>query len=280
MIDYENLKQEIEEEYELTVRGEQQDKNRLYMLLSQYIRRTIEVTVMEGSRIKQDDLEDILQNTMLAIFEKGIYNYKKQGKSFAGYCCMIARNKAIDYANHKRRENISRIAMASDEDYSIEEWMDYLTGGQSEANSKTPENTLMDMELHLERIGMLKQLLHLIMNQKEKAYRTVGCCYTIILFQILHPRTKELSSPKWAFEELKEKPLLDSADRFLYEMNKRMKYGKLVWGSYFWDSMETEEAGTLICDLIFGERFKIKDLENWSIRFRNKLKEEICYDLC
>ncbi len=278
MIDYELLKQEIELEYEGIIAGIQKDKNRLFELLNQYIRKTIEMTVRNGGLAAPEDVEEVIQITMLVILESGLSNYKKQGKSFAGYCCMIAKNKAIDYMKRKRRDLITMITIDQDTDYNNDEKIDYLMYHHAKDPMKTPENRLLSLECQLEHIGMLKRLVHILMNQKDKAYRIIGCCYTIVLFQLLNPKTKELSSPAWAFEELKDNTIQISADRFLNEFNERVRLGKISWGSHFQDSMETEEDGTLICDILFGDRFKRKDLENWSLRFRNKLKDEICYE--
>ncbi|MDF2907839.1 MAG: hypothetical protein K0R34_3160 [Herbinix sp.] len=278
MIDYELLKQEIEQEYEGIIAGNQKDKNRLFELLNQYIRKTVEITVRNGGQVALENVEEVIQITMLVILESGLSNYKKQGKSFAGYCCMIAKNKAIDYMKRRRRDSIGMIAIDQDGDYNEDEKIDYLMYRHAKEPIKTPENRLLSLECQLEHIGMLKHFVHILMNQREKAYKTVGCCYTIILFQLLNPKTKELSSPAWAFEELKTNTIQVSADCFLDEFNKRVRLGKISWGSCFQDSMETEELGQLICDIIFGERFKRKDLENWSLRFRNKLKDEICYE--
>jgi DNA-directed RNA polymerase specialized sigma24 family protein len=278
VIDYELLKREIEQEYEKIDSGIQKDKNRLFELLIQYIRKTIEITVRNGGQAAQEDVEEVIQITMLVILETGLSNYKRQGKSFAGYCCMIARNKAIDYMKRRRRDSIAMIAIDQDTDYNEDEKIDYLMYYHTKEHIKTPENRLLSLECQLEHIRMLKHFVQILMNQKDKAYKTIGCCYTIILFQLLNPKTKELSSPAWAFDELRNNTIQFSADRFLNEFNKRVKVGRLSWGSHFQDSMETEEDGTLICDIIFGDRFKRKDLENWSLRFRNKLKDEICYE--
>jgi DNA-directed RNA polymerase specialized sigma24 family protein len=278
VIEYQLLKQEIELEYERIIDGMQRDKNHLFELLNQYIRKTIEITIRSGGQASQEDLEEVMQNTMLAVLERGLTNYSKQGKSFAGYCCMIARNKAIDFVKRRRRDMIAMITIDSDTDYSVDEKIDNLLYQLSRNNSGTPESRLLTIEGQLEHIRILKRFLHIIMNRKEKAYKTVGCCYTIILFQLLNPKSKELSSPAWAFEELKNNKIQFSADRFLDEFNKRVKLGRINWGTYFQESMESEEFGELICNIIFGERFKRKDLENWSLRFRNKLKDEICYE--
>lgn len=187
---------------------------------------------------------------------------------------MIAKNKAIDYVKKRNREKIAMIAVDGDTEYCDDEKIDYLLYHHSKGSVQTPENRILALESQMEHINLLKSLLHRILNWKEKAYKTVGCCYTIILFQLLNPTTKELSSPAWAYEELKDNTVQESADRFLLEFNKRVRFGKISWGSHFEDSMETEEDGILICDIVFGERFKRKDLENWSLRLRNKIKQE------
>lgn len=172
-------------------------------------------------------------------------------------------NRNLDVTENDA-EKMFTIAVDYDEKGNYEKALDYF---QKAAN--------LD---HSSAQFYFKQFIHKILNQKEKPYRTVGCCYTIILFQLLNPHTKELSSPAWAFEELKDNTIQISADRFIDEINGRINFGKISWGSYFQDAMETEEHGELICNIIFGERFKRKDLENWSRRFRSKLKDEICYE--
>ena len=52
----------------------------------------------------------------------------------------------------------------------------------------------------------------------------------------------------------------------------------------FLDAMDEQEEGIFVSDIVFGERFKVKDFENWSLRLQAKLKrklletgEELCF---
>ena len=118
------------------------------------------------------------------------------------------------------------------------------------------------------------------MNQKGKPYRTLGCCYTMVLFHRYHPNSKELSSPKWAFEEVKETCVGDSADRFAREINEWFPRFHLYWGDAFVDGMDKKEDNIYISDMIFEEHFCTKDFENWSGRMRNRLRCELYEEVC
>jgi len=277
MVEYELLKQNIEQEYDLVIADEQRDKGHLFELISQYIKRTIEITLSYGYRANKEDVEDVLQTTMMAVFETGLSSYRKQGKSFAGYCCMIAKNKAIDFLKKRRFDKIELISV--NRDLSDDEKIDLLLNYESKEFIDNQDSRLLFMERKLEQISILKDLISKLLNLKEKAYRTVGFCYTVILFQLLNPKAKELSSPQWAFDEIKDRTIQYSADRFIFEFNNRIGIGKVSWGPYFYDSMESEEFGILVCDMIFGEYFDRKDLENWCVRIRKKLLKDICYEL-
>ena len=132
MVDFKVLKQEIDLIYREFKSGKITDMNRFYELLSKYIRKTIENIIQYRGYVDQNAVEDLLQDTLLDVFENGIYNYKV------------------------------------------------------------------------------------------------------------------LSSPTWAFEELKDKTLQYSADRFIIEFNRRLSKGRIAWGPLFLDQMEEEEFGVLI----------------------------------
>ena len=65
------------------------------------------------------------------------------------------------------------------------------------------------------------------------------------------------------------------AERFLEEMREWMPNVPLMWNADFLDAMDEVEDGVLVSDIVFGERFKTKDFENWSLRLREKLKRQL-----
>ena len=102
----------------------------------------------------------------------------------------------------------------------------------------------------------------------------------MVLFHRHNPKTKELTSPSWAFDELKDKTIEDSSDRFSREINEWFPHFGLCWGNDFLDGMDEIEEEIYISDMIFGEHFKAKDLENWSTRTRKKIREEMFEQSC
>lgn len=153
----------------------------------------------------------------------------------------------------------------------------HFSGGEVYCN---PEKLLIRQEKRLEQIEAVKKYLHRMVSQKGKPYRTVGSCYTMILFHRHNPGSKELSSPKWAFETVREDTVEESADQFINEMNEWFPRLHLYWGDDFLDGMEEMEEGIYISDMVFGEHFKVKDFENWSLRLRWKMREELLEEVC
>ena len=50
---------------------------------------------------------------------------------------------------------------------------------------------------------------------------------------------------------------------------------ELGYRKEYMDGMEEKEDGRFIADIIYGEHFKVKDFENWSLRMRKKMKEKM-----
>lgn len=150
----------------------------------------------------------------------------------------------------------------------------------SNGTDSDPEKLFMKRERIRDQIQLVKKYLHKIVNQTSKPYKTVGCCYTMILFHRHHSKTKELSSPKWAFDTIQENTVQKSADSFMEEMNEWFPQFHLVWGTVFLGGMEQEENDTRISDMVFGEHFTTKDFENWSFRLRKKMREELLEEVC
>ena len=97
----------------------------------------------------------------------------------------------------------------------------------------------------------------------------------MIIFQKYYPKTKELTSPKWAFEVLERKSVGQGAEHFLEEIRQWMPGVPFQWNDDFLKAMEEREEKQPVSDIIFGERFRTKDFENWSLRLREKIKRQL-----
>lgn len=254
----------IEAEYEAFCLDRSKDLSKMYELLYDYIYSFVVRKIKHNPYVDFGCAEEVTQEAMMAVAEK-IYTFEKKGAKFTTICCAIAKNKMIDYI----REKISQKEDATEE---IVMEGDFFGGHGMFGN---PEKLLLMQEHKLEQIELLKKYLRLFMSQKGKPYKTAACCYTMILFHKYHPNTKELSSPKWAFDEIHDYTVEESADRFEREINQWFpKYG-LYWGDDFLDEMEESVEGLLIADMVYEEHFRVKDFENWSIRMRKKMKDTI-----
>ena len=135
----------------------------------------------------------------------------------------------------------------------------------------------------LELIDRTKHYLKLFVELPEKPYRLVSGCFSMLLFHKYFPKTRELSSPGWAFEQLVESSVELGADHFMEEMNEWMPYLSLYWSDEFLDGLYDIENGKQVGQLIFGEHFKKKDFENWIAGIRKKIKKkmsEVEYNRC
>ena len=223
------------------------------------------------SAVDYASVEELTQEVLIAIVEK-IPNYEKDQAKFTTYCCNIAKNKVVDHIRKKIRKPEESIEEKEEKEDSKPFAISDL--------SSNPEKILLLQEQKLGQIDLLKKYLKLFMSQKGKPYRTTACCYTMILFHKYNPDSRELSSPKWAFEEVHENTVEESADRFEKEINQWFPKFGLYWGNDFLDKMEEEEDGILIADMIYEEHFKLKDFENWSLRIRKKIKDAVlCQEL-
>jgi len=74
---------------------------------------------------------------------------------------------------------------------------------------------------------------------------------------------------------LSPKTVEAGAEQFLEEMRDWMPNVPFMWNADFLDAMDEIEDGVLVSDIVFGERFKTKDFENWSLRLREKLKQQL-----
>lgn len=243
----------------------------MYEKLGLYLRWVVNGILRNSGFMNRDVTEEVVQDALTEIAVKAIYTFEKEKAKFTTYCTGIAKNKAIDYIRKANRYSMS--------EYDETDERKIIHFGSREAYSD-PEELLMKYERRLEQIEAVKKYLNKMVNQTGKPYRTVGCCYTMILYHRHHPDSKELSSPKWAFETICEDTVEVSADNFIEEMNEWFPKLHLYWGDAFLDGMEEMENDTRVSDIVFGERFKEKDLENWSLRMRKKMREELLEEVC
>ena len=269
MKDFQEICEQIEAEYSRYQETGRWNEEAVYLLLSDYVHGRVETIVRMNGWTDEAAVEDVVADTCLEAMTKGREQYrlkvKPEGSRYACYCLGIARNKACDYVKRRSRELLS--GGLGDKEL--------INPPESGARPEAPEERLLRLEYMLELADMTRRALLCIVNWKDKAYRTVGNCYTLVLYALRHQNSRELSSPSWAYEQLSGRTVGESADSFTDEINSRLNGWRLRWGPDFLDSLEKEEFGCMICNLVFDRYFKVKDLENWSRRFRQKLKAEL-----
>lgn len=263
------LGEAIEQEYQMYKKDSERDLNTLFTMVRDYIRPTIAMVIKKGSYLDEDSVEELAQDVMLTLAAGGLEKYQEGNAHFATYCTKIAMNKAIDWGRKWTRH--------AEEYYEGDEALNQYVESKLSASGfhLTPEQEYLKKEYVYEQYETMKKYLNILVNQTGKPYRTLGCCYTLVLFNLVHPDSKELSSPKWAFDEMKDSDMQENADEFMNEFHERMPSVELEWGDDFLDGMDEQENGTYISEMIFGEHFTKKDLENWSLRFRKKMRQEL-----
>ena len=258
------LSAEVEAEYDAFCANPNRDRQRLYELLFAYLKYMTWKFMNENNDIDEVELEDIANEVLAYVATEGLHTFKKEKALFTTYCAQIVKHKVWNWK--KKRIHL---CLNAEDDFK----------GHLEAkhrlSSCSPEYQIFACEKQLEMIALVKKYIKTFMDWKQKPYRTVGCGFTMIIFQKYHPRTKELTSPKWAFEVLESKTVEQGAESFLAELRQWMPGVSFCWNDVFLNAMNEIEEGQLIGDIIFGERFRAKDFENWSLRLRDKIKRQL-----
>ena len=265
MVNYTSLGADVEVEYDAFCAEPTRDLTVFYEKLFVYLKYMTRKFMNENRYVDEMEIEDIANEVMAYVATEVLHTYKKEKAMFATYCAQIVKHKVW---NWKKK----RIRICLDTEGEFEESMERMEGGRDE---ESPECKLLTCESRIEMIALVKKYIKALMEWKQKPYRTVGCGFTMLLFQKHHPNTKELTSPKWAFEMLSPKTVEAGAEQFLEEMREWMPNVPLMWNADFLDAMDEMEDGVLVSDIVFGERFKTKDFENWSLRLREKLKRQL-----
>lgn len=258
--------QEIEEEYQAIRADADRDRGHLYELLWSYIAHIVAKTVrVLGGSAGSGIIEDLTQETMVAVMKTGMEQFESKNALFSTYCGVIAKNKTVDWIRKQRRQWVNEV-----EDTVIDECSDDRSDYRS-----NPEEAILREEYRLAHIDKTKKYLRMFVELPERPQKLVSCCYTLILFQRYHPMSKQLSSPGWSYEQLEGQTVENGADRFMSEINEWLPYLRLYWGDEFLDEMDQPYEQGYVRDIIFSEHYQIKDFENWSIRIRAKLKKQM-----
>ena len=239
--------------------------NEFYEKLFRYLKYMTWKFMNKNQFVDESEIEDIANEVLAYVATEILDTFQKEQAMFTTYCAQIVKNKVWNWK--KKR---SRILL--DIEGNLEQGID---ASEHSASYQSPEQQLIQCESQLKMIQLLKKYITALMDFKQKPYRTVSCGFTMILFQKYHPYTSELTSPKWAYENLREDQVWQGADRFISEMREWMPQIPFRWSNEFLDAMDQMEDGIYIGDIVFGERFKMKDFENWSRRLREKIKQQL-----
>lgn len=260
MINYTALKGNVEEEYQRYCTESNYDVNLLYEKLYDFLQYIVRKFM--GQRYYMDEIDDVVNETMEVIASKGLREFVKKEAEFSTYCAAIAKNKVNNLCKKHYR-------MLLDVDGELENRL------ESEECYPSPEYQMMILEKRLDQIALAKKYIKMLMDWKQKPYRTVSCVFAMLLFHRYHPDTKELASPKWAYGELMSSTVVQGADRFVDEMQEWIPRLQVLWSDEFIDAMDALEDGIYVSDIVFGEHFKVKDFENWSLRLRQAIKKRL-----
>lgn len=255
----------IETEYDEYCKDKSRNLDYMYALLADYLYWVISSMIKMNFGSGRDVAEELTQDVMLIISTDKIYTFKKTAAKFTTFCRAIAEKKAIDYIKKRKRHKNSSYEGIQADNFEFDGTKIY----------QNPEKLLLIQERKLEQIELLRKYLTCLMNRKEESYKTTACCYTLVLFHKYHPDSKMLSSPKWAYEEVEKETVKNSAMRFEREINEWFPTYQLAWGDAFLTRMEEQLKDEFVANVQYGKHFDTKDFENWSIRMRKKIKDEL-----
>ena len=258
---YTSLSAEVEAEYDAFCMEPNRTMDVFYDKLFRYLKYMALKFMNEADYVDESEIEDIANEVLAYVADKVLHTFQKKQAKFSTYCAQIVKYKVWNWKKKRVRELLGNEEEEEDSKYGV--------------NYQTPEHQQLALESQLEMIRLVKKYIKVLMDWQQKPYRTVSCGFTMILFQKHHPHTTELTSPKWAYESLSPYQVWEGAERFLKEMREWMPQVPLRWSNEFMDAMDEKEDGAVIGEIVFGERFKVKDFENWSLRLREKIKKQL-----
>lgn len=214
---------------------------------------------------------DVLQNTLIKIFRKGLKQYQADKSGFSTYCAMIAKNAAKDFLRQQQRQ---RCSLKED---NILENAGFSYDGTVPTVAENPEHIRIRLVEHLTAIEAMKKCLRLFYTLDKPAPWLVSSGFSIFVGRKHHPRSKKLTFTNWAYKELKKSSVRSGNIRFGAEMYEWIPSMHFMWGSHFNNSMHSkdEKNGCFVHELIFGEHFTEKDFENWCKAIRQQLKKQM-----
>ncbi|MBQ7955325.1 MAG: hypothetical protein IJ282_06200 [Lachnospiraceae bacterium] len=262
---YTSLSADVEAEYDAFCMEPDRNMDVFYEKLFRYLKYMTWKFMNESRYVDETEIEDIANEVLAYVATNVLHSFQKEQAMFATYCAQIVKNKVWNWKKKRSRMLLDLEGDLEQEPESSECSLLY----------RSPERLVIEYEERLEMIELVKKYITILMDWKQKPYRTVSCGFTMILFQKYHPYTKELTSPKWAYENLKQDRVWQGAERFLKEMREWMPQVPLRWSNDFLDAMDELQDNIYIGELIFGEHFTVKDFENWSLRLREKIKRQL-----
>ena len=266
MEDYKLTTEEIDEAYYRYIINPKTEQNTFFEILHPYIKNVIELIIKQKNYVDEQAAEDLTQEVLLAIFQKEIYKFRGECAKFSTFCYAIAKNKALSYVKKSLQHQMCDL-----EDIENSK----CEAGNGSEIFNNPEKIYLMQETRLEMLGILKSYLRYMMERDDKPYRTVSCCFTLIIFHKYNPKTTMLGSPKWSYKKLKECTVKAGADLYVIELRTWFRQLSLLWGKAFGEGLAEKEYGVYVRDLVFGEHFTVKDFENWSIRLRKEVKKAL-----
>ncbi len=256
---YTALGREIEAEYQACAADPLRNQNRLVEAIKAYIKPVVR-QIIQGVGGDDSEVEDVCHDVLMEVLWNTLRVFEKREAQFATYCWKVAKNKAINWSRSPvRRWSELRPEMVENDYY----------------NQSSPEQQFFRKKSLERQKQLVQQYLYLLSVQDDKPYRTVANCFSLVLFPLNFPGMKKLSSPQWAYDELGDERVEQGAQIFAEEIKEFLPEVSFDWGSEVLERMEEKEEEQFVRDIIFGERFKVKDFENWSLRFRKKMREQI-----
>lgn len=266
--------EQINDEYRLYCLDSSRGLERLSSLLLVYLEPIARMNLsIVNSRVSQLDVEDVIQNAIADILESGLNNFKDNKGQFATYCGRITTNKALDY----RKKIVSRLLKeTNDEEVMLAEtWSD--TDDNIVYFGSNPENIVLREEYYKQCRNWAEKFLKTYVNLDVKPYKLVGSGYSIILSKKYptNNNKNDLTSAKWAYDQIENLPVKNGAESFINEVNEWIKYTHLSWNADFEKALEDTEYGQPMGQLVFGQHFDRKSIENWDNSIRKKIKREM-----
>ncbi len=286
-----SLRQQINEEYALIAANPERGLDKICELLISHLPLVIGRHIYASVKnVDEDAIDEVLQTTMEEIIEKAFINYNEEKAEFATYCERIAVNNSIDYGNewckrwNNNDESFTDLAARNSDEEEKVGWGD-ISSEQSDSGDEfhsNPERVIVKNEFRSICKEWAEKFLNIFVNIETKPYKLVGSGYSIILSKKYptNDNKNDATSPNWALSQLSDKTVKKGADNFISEVNDWARIDTIKWGPNFGVNMRKEEFGKPISDIVFGEHFDRKSIENWDNSIRNKVRKQLIDTEC